>query len=317
MASFYRSSVAEFLSQNDEHVLARLSIEYANRGYTSQYSDQTLTWERDLASLRCALEDCVAKSISAKSWGLLLEFSIPRKELRIDVILLIQDVVVVLEAKTATAAAEAKRQVEEYALLLHYFHKASMERRIVPIIVSAEAAPVDLTSLNQRELFPQLPSYWVEKVQRSSWKELPRLLIALDRPAEAQLRAQEWDTSPYFPIPSILEAAVALKSGLAIREIAHSEASEDEIENVRKTVQAYVEKARVQLQHAICFLTGVPGSGKTLVGLTIAHSDENKDNAIHFMSGNGPLCRSSSISSHKRACERGPEPRWPVPRQRH
>jgi hypothetical protein len=41
----------------------------------------------------------------------------------------------------------------------------------------------------------------------------------------------------------------------------------------------------------ICFLTGVPGSGKTLIGLSLAHSHENKANAIHFMSGNGPLVK--------------------------
>ena len=102
---------------------------------------------------------------------------------------------------------------------------------------------------------------------------------------------ESWDDSPYFPVPSIIEAVLALKSGLSIREIAHSEASEYEIESVRQTIQGYVETARSESQHAICFLTGVPGSGKTLVGLSLAHSDENKSNAIHFMSGNGPLVK--------------------------
>jgi hypothetical protein len=59
MASFYRSDVAEFLLLSDESVLARLSIAYPNREYTSQYSDQTLTWERDLRSLRSSLKECV------------------------------------------------------------------------------------------------------------------------------------------------------------------------------------------------------------------------------------------------------------------
>lgn len=129
MASFYRATVAEFLAQTEEHVLARLSIAYANRGFTSQYSDQTLTWERDISSLRSSLQQCVIELTSAESWGVLLEFSIPRKELRIDAVLLVGDVIVVLEAKTGDAASQAKRQLEEYALLLHYFHKGSTERR--------------------------------------------------------------------------------------------------------------------------------------------------------------------------------------------
>ncbi len=289
MPSFYRASVQEFLAQDEEQVLARLGIAYANRGYTSQYSDQTLTWERDIRLLRRSLEECVARSNSAKSWALLMEFSIPRKEMRIDVVLLIRDVIVVLEAKTGQAALQAKRQIEEYALLLHYFHKASTDHRIVPIIVSPEAIEADLAALGQRELFPQMSSYWVAPVIGTSWHKLSDLLVAIEQPCLGQMLASIWDESPYFPVPSIMDAALALRSGLSIREIAHSEASEHEIETVGKAVQGYIDRARTENHHAICFLTGVPGSGKTLVGLSLAHSVESKAGAIHFMSGNGPL----------------------------
>ena len=291
MASFYRSTVEDFFAQSEEQILARLGIAYATRGYTSQYSDQTLTWDRDIRSLRGSLEQCVIRSDTAKSWGLLLEFSIPRKELRIDVVLLVRDVIVVLEAKTGHAALQAKRQIEEYSLLLHYFHKASMEQRIVPIIVSPEVAEIDLDLINQRELFPQLPTYWVAPVMRSSWERLSDLLIEIEKASTGQMVVDEWDNSPYFPVPSIIEAAIALRSGLSIREIAHSEASEHEIETVTEAVQGVVDRAKAENHHAICFLTGVPGSGKTLVGLSLAHSDENKASAIHFMSGNGPLVK--------------------------
>jgi len=289
MASFYRATVAEFLTLTDEHILARLSVAYANRGFTSQYSDQTLTWERDIKTLRRSLKECVAGLNSAKSWGLLLEFSIPRKELRIDAVLLVGDVIVVLEAKTGNAASEAKRQLQEYALLLHYFHKASAEHRIVPVIVTSDASEANLDDLNQRELFPQLSTFWISRVLRSSWEDLPMFLLAIARTASGQVLAEVWNNSAYFPVPSIMEAAVALKSGLSIREIAHHEAAEHEIETVRQAIQGYVEEARSKNHHAICFLTGVPGSGKTLVGLSLAHSDANKAEAIHFMSGNGPL----------------------------
>ena len=163
MASFYRASVGEFLSLSDEQILARLAVSYANRGYTSQYSDQTLTWERDIRSIRSSLEVCVVRLASALNWGVLLEFSIPRKEMRIDAVLLIGNEIVVLEAKSGDALQQAKRQIEEYALLLHYFHKASADRRIVPVIVSPEADDPDLDELNQYELFPQLALYWVIK----------------------------------------------------------------------------------------------------------------------------------------------------------
>jgi hypothetical protein len=291
MTSFYKSSVEEFLAQSDDFIIARLGTAYARQGFTTLFTDQTMTWERDIRILRSSLEQCVEKSESAKLWGLILEFSIPRKESRIDIVLLIREVVVILEAKTSLAASQAKRQVEEYALLLHYFHKASAECRIVPVIVSPEAVEANYDAINQRELFPQMPGHRVAAISRSSWDGLTSLLLEVARSASGQIDFEKWDSSPYFPVPNIFEAALALRTGLAIREIAHSEASEHEIESVRAAIQGFVNCARAESRHMICFLTGVPGSGKTLVGLSLAHSSENSSNAIHFMSGNGPLVK--------------------------
>ena len=221
MASFYQATVAGFLAQTDDHVLAQLAIGYANRGYTTQFTDQTLTWERDLRSLRTALVQCTAASNTTGSWGLILEFSIPKKELRIDVVLLIGDTIVILEAKTGEAGSQAKQQIEEYALLLHYFHKASNERRIVPVLVTPEPATPNLLDLNQQEFFPQLSSYWIAPVLRSFWDELASLFLEVARHSHGQLLATEWESSPYFPVPNIIDAAIALRSGLSIREIAH------------------------------------------------------------------------------------------------
>jgi hypothetical protein len=291
MASFYRSTVGDFLCLTDEQVLARLSVAYANRGFTRQYADQTLTWERDLRSLRDSLEQCVEQSSSAQNWGILLEFSIPRKEMRIDVVLLTGDVIIILEAKSGSAFLPARRQIEEYALLLHYFHKASAEKRIVPIIVSPEATPPSLDPVDQFEMFPQLAAFWICDVIQSPWTHIAEILTKIAHESSGQLDPSTWDASPYHPVPSIIDAAMALRSGLSIREIAHSEASEYEIEIVTAAIQDVVDRARTERRHVICFLTGVPGSGKTLVGLSLAHSHQNKANAIHFMSGNGPLVK--------------------------
>ena len=291
MASFYISTAEQFVSQSPEILLAQLSTAYAQRGFTSQYADQTLTWQQDLQSLQRSLSECIERSESASRWGVILEFSIPRKEKRIDVILLVRDTVVIIEAKSGDIGSAAKQQLETYALLLHYFHKGSADRRIVPLLVSPQAASPDLVALNQAEFFPQMSSYWIAPVMTSSWANLSALFQNIEIHACEQISEHQWESSPYFPIPSIIDAATALSSGLSIREIAHSEASEHEIETVGKTVQGYMDTARNGSQHAICFLTGVPGSGKTLIGLSLAHSTENKGNPIHFVSGNGPLVK--------------------------
>ena len=291
MASFYRATVEDFLAFSDGELLGRLVSSYAHRGYTSQYSDQTLTWERDIRSLRMCLAECVSAAAAVAQWGIILEFSIPRKERRIDVVLLIRDAIVIVEAKSGDIGSAARQQLDEYALLLHYFHKDSAGRRIIPIAVSTTAPKPDLVRLNQTEFFPQLATYWISPVVTSAWSDLSEVLLEIDRHGGEQRDASTFDESPYFPVPTIIEAATALSTGLSIREIAHSEASEHEIKEVCETIQRYVNLARSERHHAICFLTGVPGSGKTLVGLSLAHSDENKADAIHFMSGNGPLVK--------------------------
>lgn len=291
MASFFRATVGEFLTLSDGEILSRLSVGYANRGYTTQFSDQTLTWEVELRHVRAALNSCIQQLPDAATWGILLEFSIPRKEKRIDIVLLVGDQVVILEAKSSEPTAEARRQLSEYTLLLHYFHKASAEKRIVPILIWPNAPETRVDSLRQTELSPQLAAYWISDLLSTNWQDLPQVLCQIAARSSGIANVSEWDESPYHPVPSIIEAAIALRTGLSIREIAHSEASEHEIGSVRQAIQSIVDRAEKRKEHAICFLTGVPGSGKTLVGLSLAHSEHNQKNAIHFMSGNGPLVK--------------------------
>jgi hypothetical protein len=190
---------------------------------------------------------------------------------------------------------EAFRQVEEYALLLHYFHKTSFQRHILPVIVTHSEDESKLSvkardALRQDELtFDTLPSYWIAPTQRCSWCSLPQLLRGLPQSRDGLSDGADWEDAAYFPTPTIIDAARALRTGLKIREVAFSEASEHDIELVTDEIRSIADGARANEQHVICFLTGVPGSGKTLVGLGLAHLSESRTDAIHFMSGNGPL----------------------------
>jgi hypothetical protein len=128
-------------------------------------------------------------------------------------VLLVRDVVVVLEAKTAAGGAAARRQVEEYALLLHYFHKASDRHRIVPVLLASTAVLVT-DPVRQYEMFPQMAAYWISPVVESTWDEVGALLLEVGSGQAEQIDLAQWEASPYFPVPNILEAATALKSGL-------------------------------------------------------------------------------------------------------
>jgi hypothetical protein len=290
MASYFRASVPEFLETSDSEVLATLTLAYSNSGFSQMKSAQPLTWWDDIADLRGSLTELSSQYPPSRQWQVILEFSIPRKERRLDVVLLTGKEIILLECKRGPSSSEATRQVEEYALLLHYFHKPSHQQRIYPIVVSASTSLEGHLSFKQKELsFPTLPSFWIASTAIASWNSLARLLSSIPEAELIAPNGEVWDSGAYCPTPTIIDAALALRSGLKIREIAHSEAAEHDIQTVAEELRSIVTQAQTNHQHVICFLTGVPGSGKTLVGLSLAHLSESRTDAIHFMSGNGPL----------------------------
>ncbi len=289
MACYFHASVAEFLRTAPSEVFTQLTLGHAADGFAEMRTELPLTWWSDLESLRVALELVVIERKDAADWHLLLEFTIPRKMMRVDVVLVTPAAIVILECKTGSIHSEALRQVEEYALLLHYFHKPSDQKRLLPIVVS-RSVERNKAALRQHELeLPSLPSYWISPTQSSSWQEMPAMLNESVPESINKFSGDEWNDGSYRPTPTIIEAALSLRNGLHIGEIAQSEAAEQDIADVTKTIQEIVQRAETERKHVIVFLTGVPGSGKTLVGLSLAHLSESRTDAIHFMSGNGPL----------------------------
>jgi hypothetical protein len=306
MASYFRASLPEFLETSESEVFAALTLAYANSGYSQMKSDQPLTWWADITTLRHSLDELRSTHPASRQWQVILEFSIPRKERRLDVVLLTGSEIILLECKKGPSSSEAIRQVEQYALLLHYFHKPSHRQRIYPIVVSASSPLKGQSAIKQRELsFPTLPSFWIAPTVVSSWHSLANLLASISEIKSAPPDGAAWDNGAYRPTPTIIDAALALRSGLKIREIAHSEAAEHDIQTVTEDIRHIVAQAQTNHQHVICFLTGVPGSGKTLVGLSLAHLSESRTDAIHFMSGNGPLVAVLQELFRKQAMEDG------------
>lgn len=122
--------------------------------------------------------------------------------------------------------------------------------------------------------------------------EVAGAIVQICRVGEAQaLNPTVWFAGRYRPTPTIVEAAQALYRGHAVEEISRSEAGAENLTRTANYVAEAIEAAKREQQKVICFITGVPGSGKTLAGLNLAtarqrlHSDEN---AV-FLSGNGPL----------------------------
>ena len=294
MPAFYRALLPDFLAVSDSELTGFLSIAYASDGFLQQQTDQTLSWAADLARLRQSLTQLLAITSHASQWTVLLEFNIPRKMKRIDVVLLAGDRIILFEQKSHLPTKEDCLQAEEYALLLHYFHQPSNNRRIIPLVVSPSIQTFE--PLRQNELpFRETARYWIAPVHRTSWRDLAAHLASIvphctDACIDA-IDPNQWEAGEYRPVPTIIEAALSLQSGLNIREIAHSRAACHDVETLTSFLQEKVKEARKEKTFVICFISGVPGSGKTLVGLNLAFSKQAEREPIHFMSGNGPLVK--------------------------
>lgn len=292
MPAFYIATVEEFLAASESEVVGKLSVAYAEEGFQAQFTDATLAWVADLPRLRNALERCAEHDLAVLAWSVLLEFVIPRKERRIDVVILAGPNIILLEQKTHQPIRQDFDQVEEYAILLHYFHKPSYRRKIIPLVISNHCAQAESRTPQTELAFTDTAAFWVDKARGISWHGFPTFLETMQTDAkQPPIQLSDWNLGEYYPVPSIIEAARSLQAGLSIPSIAHSRAAEHDVTELTDFVRRYVDEAKQNSQYLICFVTGVPGSGKTLVGLNLAFSSRGDGDALHFMSGNGPLVR--------------------------
>ncbi len=285
---FYNASIPCFLRTNAEKVWADLSL-------NSRLDDNVLqkdSWAHEIATLQSSLDGLDGE--------IFFEYSIPRLGKRADVILLIKDVVIVLEYKVGEKSYERLdlEQVWDYALDLKYFHQKSHELWVVPILVA--------TAASERSHVFQ-PSKYDDKVLEPVCSNDSTLRAIIDQVLELLAKSETpegWGMSPYNPTPTIVQAATTLyrRKNLENKSIADitNHTSEDRTEKATEAVLRIVEESKRKGQKSICFITGVPGAGKTLVGLDIAinlfeenenkKADENRSLAV-YLSGNGPLVK--------------------------
>jgi hypothetical protein len=207
---------------------------------------------------------------------------------RADVILLIQNTVFVLEFKVGSTrySSSAINQVFDYALDLKNFHKESHHTRIVPILVATKAPVEDFREIEHEDgvLVPL----------RANEFNLSRVLMRmLIRPSTEMIVPLTWENSAYEPTPTIVEAAQALYEGHSVEEISRSDSSVINLSRTTNAIVDVIEECKAENKKSICFITGVPGSGKTLAGLNIANQrlKNDEDEYSVFLSGNGPLVK--------------------------
>jgi hypothetical protein len=253
-------------------------------GRLTTYSDfdvvreQTEAWLAQIALLK--------EQLSRFRGFLLLEFNIPRMGRRIDAVVISGAAVFVIEFKVGSAGFDraAIDQVWDYALDVKNFHEASHDVSIVPILIATAA----------KSSRPFKLSFAADRVAQPICIHPTALRHTLDgllREVTGDgIDTKRWVAAPYRPTPTIVEAARALYAKHSVEAITRNDAGAVNLSITSRRVEDLVDEARKQKRKIICFVTGVPGAGKTLVGLNIAtrRSDAGETHAV-FLSGNGPL----------------------------
>ena len=273
--AYYGASIGSFAAAAPESIVGRIaeSSEYAIE------PTQRDAWVTEIALLKVALIDTPGH--------LFLEYVVPRIGSRIDAVVVAGPVVFVLEFKVGER--EYRRadinQVWDYALDLKNFHQASHSVSIVPILVAteAEAADTSMTKPFADGVFAPV---------RTNAAGLRHIVAEAVRQIRgATIDADAWGRARYQPTPTIIQAAQALYSQHSVDAIARNDAGARNLARTSKSVEKLIEEARTQKRKTIAFVTGVPGAGKTLVGLDVATRRRDGVKPAHavFLSGNGPL----------------------------
>lgn len=273
---YYSDSIANFRNTASDGILGILvrSSEFAIE------QTQRDAWLEEIRILQGVL--------APFQGSIYFEFSIPRMGRRIDVVLLIGPAIFVLEFKVGDKQflSNALEQVWDYALDLRNFHQSSHDCLIVPILIATESKIVS-TSVARTPPRDKLFNPITCNAQF-----LSQVIAEILQSAEgAQIDRIQWEMGRYCPTPTIIEAAMALYHGHSVNEISRSDAAAINLGKTSDIISDIIRRSKNELHKSICFVTGVPGAGKTLVGLNIATQNIDNDNDLYsvFLSGNGPL----------------------------
>jgi hypothetical protein len=274
----YSASIERFLAASADTILGRL---VENSDYAVELPQRD-AWLAEIAVLKSVL------SAFREGGAVYFEFAVPRLGKRIDVLLIIGQVVFVLEFKVGERefTSHAIDQVYDYALDLKNFHETSHDCVIAPVLIATCADRMDpvVAMACQRDRLLQP----ITSTSRALAGVLRSVLDFADAPA---IDIAAWETGRYCPTPTIIEAATALYRGHSVADISRSDASAVNLTITSDAISQIIADSKALSRKSICFVTGVPGAGKTLVGLNIATQHISKESDLYsvFLSGNGPL----------------------------
>lgn len=274
---YYKDSIITFVTKNIEEIIGEITL--ANQ-FDSTLK-QNKSWKVQIPLLKNALRNLEGT--------IFFEFSVPRMGKRVDVVVISEGVIFVIEFKVGEHMYNRFdiEQVWDYALDLKNFHEPSHKAFLAPVLIATEAKEsfieIKTTSHNDNLLIPI-------KINKSDLRTVIHRVIEFFGTSN-NLDPDQFSQGRYTPTPTIVEAALSLYHNHTVDEITRSDAEAKNLTRTTSVISRIIVQARKEKRKIICFVTGVPGAGKTLVGLKVAttHLDEESGSTSVYLSGNGPL----------------------------
>lgn len=273
--SYYSNDIQSFLNQDNYSIFGEITT-------NDQFSAEDLqknTWNREIEILKRELSQLLDGYI-------IFEYTIPRIGNRIDNIVIYKGIIFLLEFKVGEKKypSYAIEQVTDYAFDLSCFHKESHNRLLVPILISTKAHSV------KQEIWISKDNV-LETICCNEYEIAKYITEVSLKFIQDEIIPDDWINSLYMPTPTIIEAAQALYLGHNVEDISRNDASAKNLNQTTKAINKIIDYSKAHNRKSICFITGVPGAGKTLAGLNIAVERQKtaEDEHAVFLSGNGPL----------------------------
>jgi hypothetical protein len=249
-------------------------------------ASQIRAWDESIPKLQREIAESLESQTKAREYSAILEYQLPLEFRRPDVLLLVGSAVIVLELKGKQAPSQADLdQTAAYARDLRAYHRDCDGRPVHAVVVPTRAKGY----VGERD-----------GVHVAGPDAIDALIANFADARDGQpLSAEAFlDSAAYRPLPTLVQAARELFTTGTLRDIWRARANTDPA--VTK-IEEIVRGAAAAKRRRLILLTGVPGAGKTLVGLRLAHAHYLDDLAIAredgkkptapavFLSGNGPL----------------------------
>ena len=273
--AYYSRSLEDFFTSDSSSVLGSMVLAH---GFELDHLQRD-AWVEQFRVLKRELDGLQGR--------IYFEYSIPRMGKRVDVVAVIGAVVFVIEFKVGQSIVTSADvdQVTDYGLDLKNFHEESHSVLVAPILVLTKYE----NTQESRRKYSTDKLLETQIVGETGLRHLINIILA--ESDSVDIEGLSWESGRYKPTPTIIEATLALYNQHSVVDISRTDAGAVNLSITSKSIDEIIDRSRTQSQKSIVFVTGVPGAGKTLVGLNTATKYIDKDSEAYsvFLSGNGPL----------------------------